>query len=66
MGEWLNTWRFILRPQPDGITRLLLRSWDTKTGGMWNVIRPGQFIMERGMLLGINERAEALAKNTIK
>jgi hypothetical protein len=29
-----------------------------KSGGIWNVIRPGEFIMSRGMLLGIKERAE--------
>ena len=57
-GVWLDIWQFILLPQNDGTTRLITRSRDMKTGGMWNVIRPGQFIMERGMLLGIKERAE--------
>jgi len=37
----------------------VLRSRDTKTGGIWDVIRPGVFIMERGMLLGIKQRAES-------
>jgi hypothetical protein len=57
-GEWLDVWQFILVPQTDGTTRLVARGRDTKTGGIWDVIRPGQFIMERGMLLGIKERAE--------
>jgi hypothetical protein len=57
-GGWLDIWQFILVPQTDGTTRLITRSRDMKTGGIWNVIRPGQFIMERGMLLGIKERAE--------
>jgi hypothetical protein len=31
-------------------------------GGFWDVIHPGIFVMERGLLLGVRERAEALAK----
>ena len=57
-GKWLDIWQFILNPQPDGTTRLVLRSRDMKTGGIWDVIRPGEFIMSRGMLMGIKERAE--------
>ncbi|RPJ27606.1 MAG: hypothetical protein EHM33_07415 [Chloroflexi bacterium] len=60
-GQWLDVWQFILVPQTDGTTRLILRSRDMKTGGFWDIIRPGVFIMERGMLLGIKERAERLA-----
>jgi hypothetical protein len=29
---------------------------------MWDVFRPGEFIMMRGMLLGIKERAEAITQ----
>lgn|SRR5574341_1925134 len=57
-GIWSDVWQFILLPQTDGTTRLVLRGRDLKRGGIWNVIRPGQFIMERGMLLGIKARAE--------
>jgi len=32
-------------------------------GGMWAVMHPGAFIMERGMLYGIKERAERLAQS---
>jgi len=60
-GQWLDSWQFVLLPQTDGTTRLVLRSRDTKTGGLWDVIRPGVFIMERGMLLGIKERAEGMS-----
>lgn len=60
-GEWLDVWQFILAPQADGATRLILRSRDRKAGFIWDVIRPGEFIMSRGMLLGIKERAENLA-----
>jgi hypothetical protein len=56
-GKWGDIWQFILIPQTDGTTRLVTRSRDMKSGA-WNVIRPGVFIMERAMLLGIKERAE--------
>lgn len=58
-GRWMDVWQFVLVPRSDGTTRLILRSRDMKTGGIWAVIRPGEFIMSRGMLLGIKERAEA-------
>ncbi len=61
-GVWSDVWEFNLVPQPDGTTRLVLRSRDTLTGGFWDVIRPGVFVMTRGMLLGINERAEKFAQ----
>ena len=65
-GKWSDVWQFILLPQLDGTTRLIARGRDMKSGGIWDMIRPGQFIMERGMLLGIKERAESLAKTAIK
>jgi len=61
-GQWSDVWQFVLLPQSDGTTRLVLRSRDMKTGGLWDVIRPGVFIMERGMLLGIKERAEGFSE----
>ena len=61
-GRWSDVWQFVLVPQADGTTRLVARGRDTKTGTIWDVIRPGQFIMERGMLLGIKERAEGMAQ----
>jgi hypothetical protein len=59
------TWQFVLEPQADNSTRLLLRS---RTAGTPKVVAVGtgkiasafQFYMERKMLLGIQERAEAL------
>lgn len=60
-GVWSDVWQFILLPQADGTTRLVLRSRDAKEGWIWDVIRPGEFIMVRGMLLGIKERAEGTA-----
>jgi hypothetical protein len=61
-GTWTDVWQFILVPQEDGRTRLIARGRSTMTGTLWDVIRPGQFIMERGMLLGIKERAEAITQ----
>jgi hypothetical protein len=57
-GTWSDVWQFILVPQADGSTRLLLRSRSEMEGLLWDAIRPGEFIMSRGMLLGIKERAE--------
>ena len=59
-GIWSDVWQFILLPQADGTTRLVLRSRDAKVGWFWDVMRPGEFIMSRGMLIGIKERAETI------
>jgi hypothetical protein len=59
--KWSDVWQFVLIPQTDGTTRLIARGRETKTGTFWDVIRPGQFIMEREMLLGVKERAENMA-----
>lgn len=61
-GQWVDLWQFVLVPQADGATRLILRTRTMMTGGFWDLIHPGVFIMERGMLLGIRERAESLAQ----
>ncbi len=62
-GQWVDIWEFNLIPQPDGTTRLILRTRTMMTGGFWDVIHPGVFIMETGMLHGIQERAEAKQNN---
>jgi hypothetical protein len=56
--SWVEVWQFNLVPQDDGTTRLVIRSRSAAEGWFWDIIRPGVFIMERGMLLGIKERAE--------
>ena len=58
-GKWVDLWQFVLRPQSDSTTRLILRTRSMLTGGIWSVLHPGIFVMERGMLLGIKKRAEA-------
>jgi hypothetical protein len=59
-NKWVEVWQFVLLPQEDGTTRLVIRSRSEMGGWFWNVIRPGEFIMMRGMVLGIRERAEAM------
>jgi hypothetical protein len=60
-GAWTDVWQFILVPQNDGTTRFILRGRSTLTGWLWDVVRPGEFIMMRRMLYGIKGRAEQLA-----
>ena len=60
--DWVEVWQFVLLPQEDGSTRLVIRSRSEMGGWFWNIMRPGEFIMMRGMMLGIKERAEALAQ----
>lgn len=62
-GQWVDLWEFNLIAQPDGSTRLVLRTRTMMTGGFWDIIHPGVFIMETGMLHGIRDRAEALQNN---
>jgi hypothetical protein len=38
---------------------LILRTRTNLTGGIWTIIHPGVFIMERAMLVGIKVRVEA-------
>jgi hypothetical protein len=61
-GTWVDLWQFVIVPQPGGSSRLILRTRTMAVGGFWDVIHPGVFVMERGLLLGVRERAEALAK----
>lgn len=60
-GEWVDLYQFVIVPQDDGTSRLILRTRTMMTGGLWDLIHPGVFLMERGMLNGIKARAEALA-----
>jgi len=60
-GAWIDIWQFVLQPADDGTTRLVLRSQDAKEGWFWQAFRPMEFIMARGMLRGIKERAELTA-----
>jgi hypothetical protein len=56
-GSWFDTWQFVLRPVDAWRTRLIHR---VRSGsmGVWDVLQPAYFIMERGMMLGIKARAE--------
>jgi hypothetical protein len=61
-GKWVDLWQFVILPQADGSSRLILRTRTMAVGGFWDIIHPGVFIMERGLLLGVKERAEKMAK----
>jgi len=61
-GKWVDLWQFIILPQTDGTSRLIIRTRTMIVGGLWTIIHPNIFIMERGMLLGIKERAESASK----
>ncbi len=61
-GKWVDLWQFVLTLQADGTTRLILRTRTMAVGGFWDIIHPGVFIMERGMLLGIKQRAESMTE----
>ena len=58
------TWAFILDQQSDRHTRLIVRIRGTLKRGLatslWNllILEPGDFIMERKMMLGIKQRVE--------
>ena len=63
--EWV--WQFGLYPLDNGRTRLVTRGTEcfTNTVGTWlfmRVMEPAAFIMTRRMLLGLKQRAEALAR----
>ena len=57
-GVWVDVWQFVLVPQTAASTRLILRTRTMMTGGFWDAIQPGVFLMEHGMLRGIKARAE--------
>jgi hypothetical protein len=56
-GQWVESWQFVLSPQPDATTKLVTRTSTNMTGGFWEIIRPITFIMERKMLLTIRALA---------
>jgi hypothetical protein len=57
-----GTWQFVLDGRTQGSTRLLFRSRSTGAAGQLGlidrIIEPGYFVMNRGMLLGIEQKAE--------
>jgi hypothetical protein len=53
-----RTWNFILEQKGEETTRLLLRSRDSGLDVFDRVLGPGISIMDRGMLLGIKQKAQ--------
>jgi len=60
--KWVDLSQFVIVPQADGSSSLVLRTRTMMVGGLLDIIHPGVFIMERGMLRGISARAERLAQ----
>jgi hypothetical protein len=64
-----QTWQFILEPQMDGATRLVLRGQtvgNTGVGAFFGKLFQGPtFIMERAMLQMLKQRAEQLAATSL-
>lgn len=65
-----STWTFGLYPETGGCTRLVSRNRLPGSGpifwaGMIGFMEPGSLIMERKMLLGIKQRAEALRTDSL-
>jgi hypothetical protein len=59
-GPWFDTWQFVLQPVAAQATRLIHRVRGGSMGAL-DLLQFGYFIMERRMVLGIKQRAEALA-----
>ncbi len=60
-GYSITTWQFILKPLGESATRLLVRqrlSYSPDMAWVWRLTEPVGFVMERKMLLGIQQRAE--------
>jgi hypothetical protein len=63
-----GAWTFIVDPEGENASRLIMRSRGRSTGLLkrafdYLVFDPAHFIMERGMMLGIKERAERASSN---
>jgi hypothetical protein len=66
-SPWIDwSWAFVLRPLDEHHTRLLIRvraRYEPRrwlAPAVWCLLEPVHFLMERKMLLGIRQRAEAL------
>jgi hypothetical protein len=59
--KWVDIYQFVIVPESGGSSRLILRTRTMAVGGLWTIIHPGVFVMERGLLLGVKARAETLA-----
>lgn len=60
-GHVASTWQWVLRPQPAGRTRLIVRqrlTFSPHQRVLWHIVEPINFVMEKEMLRGIARRAE--------
>jgi hypothetical protein len=56
---WVDTWALVLEPVDENTTRLIMRTRNAIRLSWIDWIEPGVFIMQRGMLRGIRQRAES-------
>lgn len=61
-GEWVDLYQFVIVPQADGSSRLILRTRTMMVGGVWSVFHPIAFVMEQRMLRTVKDRAEILTQ----
>ena len=67
-----GSWSFILKPLPDGRTRLLVRARGERPAGIlkhilhYGVFEPAHFVMERKMMLTLKEIAEARPRRELQ
>ncbi|WP_180969941.1 hypothetical protein [Deinococcus planocerae] len=66
----VHSWAFVLDAPNNHITRLVMRSrfaYPLTPGNvlLWRVTEAAQFIMDRGMLLGLRRRAEGVGQSSV-
>jgi hypothetical protein len=55
---WVDVWSFVLKPVDAQTTRLVIRTRTMNVGGIWDIVEPISFMMQRAMMIGIKQRAE--------
>ena len=55
------SWAFLLVPQDDGTTRVIMRRRGGRPTVFDRVMSPGYVLMDRGMLRGLRDRVERTA-----
>jgi len=63
-GYSIATWQFVLAPQSENSTRLLVRqrlAYSPELKWVWRLTEPVGFVIERKMMLGIRQRAESIS-----
>ena len=59
-AQWSDTWALVLAPIDAQTTRLVVRGLNENSSVFDWIFEPAISIMERGMLLGLKDRAERI------